>query len=175
MKIDEIKKNIKTLNKLINEKKCFIRELNSILIDIKRNKLKYHEKHLFLKNRISENKNNLAKQNVAINHCLNQKSKTELNIQLLIREKLNSLTTFIYYIDEYSDNTDESHYEQDNSFNSEDTPLLSLLSDTSKTSPSKKKVPSIVKYKIVDSWVNLDCDFNLSCKLFEFYCIFKKN
>lgn len=161
-KVNEVRKNIKTLGKLINEKNSYIAELKSVLIVVQRNKLTSQQKQFELKKRTRQLKNLLERQNVEMNQCVNQKSNTELNIQLMIREKLNSLTTFIYSIDECSDNVEESI--QENSFNSEDTPLLSLVSETSSTSNFSQSPTTVAKFKIVDSWINADGEYNLNCK-----------
>lgn len=164
MKIRETEKHLNVIKKIITDKKNYLKDLNSYLNDTKRKSLSCHQRHLHLKSRINDMKNSIAKQSVSLNESSREKSSMEENIQHILREKLCSLTAYIYQLSEENVTAlDDSSDRMEASFSSESTPLLCFSSDSSQSEKKLNKVMSFTRYKIVEPWIASNENFQLQC------------
>lgn len=160
---------MKTLRKIINEKKNYLKEIQGELNDTKRNVISCQGKHLHLKSRIHNIKNIIAKQNVAINEQQGSKASEDNRIQILIREKLLTLTTYIYQFSvEDANNLDDSMERYDMSMSgSESAPLLNNSSESSAGTPLISREVNflpVIRYRLIDAWITSNENFNLFCE-----------
>lgn len=166
---------MKTLRKIINEKKNYLKEIRLELCETKRNVISCQGKHFYLKNRINNVKNLVAKQNVAINEQQRTKVLEDNRVRILIRQKLNTLTTYIYQFSvEDVNNLEDSTEKYDMSMSgSETAPLLNFSSESSsKTSLISKETnfQQVSRYRLIDAWITSNENFNLFCKFFLYLC-----
>lgn len=176
--IRETDKILNRLKRVITEKKTYLKDLNSVLNDTKRNSLKCHQKHIHLKTRIGDVKNLVAKQSVALNDQARKKGNIESLVQLLVRQKLTTLTTCIYNLSEDTllpgalgmEDSFTASDKSDTSFGgSESTPLLTFSSDSPNSSLTKgsggavASVP-VIRYRLVEPWIAANESFTSFCK-----------
>lgn len=100
MNIRHVESSIAILKRMQKLKVQRLEELNNSLDESKRKVLKSHEKQIKLKKGITEMKNIIAKQNVAIGNRSKENLMVESDLQTLIRQRNAALTTFIFKIEQ---------------------------------------------------------------------------
>ena len=149
-KINELNKNLKTIARIISERKRSIKYMKSLLDNAKRDQYNCSKKQLKLKEGISHMRNQLAKQSVAINDCFQRKRDLDSEIQALITAKVNSLTVCVFPLREDSMISHQDDSTADLNDSSEELPLL----DTDRLVVSDPKGDTRVsRYRIIDTWV----------------------
>lgn len=132
-RISKLAHNLTILERIINDKKAIIQELNLLLLNKRRDKLQSHHKQRDLKEKIGKLKLYTDRQRMNLSKSSFDVARINQQSQAVIREKVTFLTTFIYlFNEEHVDVSRESVMKSSQNYRSprkQSAPLLSFAQE----------------------------------------------